>query len=200
MTIEQLLGFNLALIVAIASPGPALLVAIQTTVSTGRRSGIAIGCGLALMAAMWTLMALLGLDTVFAIFPWAYSVMKTVGALYLIYIAWNMWRGARDEIEMTIKPARNSFRQGLLINVLNPKSVLFAAAVLVVIFPASMSWTDNLIVVVNHLVIEVIFYVALAFGMSTSVVNKTYLKMKVYIDRFASVVLGGLGIRLLADR
>lgn len=200
MTIEQLLGFNLALIVAIASPGPALLVAIQTTVSTGRRSGIAIGCGLALMAAMWTLMALLGLDTVFAIFPWAYSVMKTVGAFYLVYIAWNMWRGARDEIEMTIKPARNSFRQGLLINVLNPKSVLFAAAVLVVIFPASMSWTDNLIVVVNHLVIEVIFYIALAFGMSTSAVNKTYLKMKVYIDRFASVVLGGLGIRLLADQ
>lgn len=200
MTIEQLLGFNLALIVAIASPGPALLVAIQTTVSAGRRSGIAIGCGLALMAAMWTLMALLGLDAVFTIFPWAYAVMKTVGALYLIYIAWNMWRGARDEIETTIKPARNSFKQGLLINVLNPKSVLFAAAVLVVIFPASMSWTDNLIVVVNHLVVEVIFYIALAFGMSTSAVNRTYLKMKVYIDRFASVVLGGLGIRLLADR
>lgn len=200
MTIEQLLGFNLALIVAIASPGPALLVAIQTTVSAGRRSGIAIGCGLALMAAMWTLMALLGLDAVFTIFPWAYAVMKTVGALYLIYIAWNMWRGARDEIETTIKPARNSFKQGLLINVLNPKSVLFAAAVLVVIFPASMSWTDNLIVVVNHLVVEVIFYIALAFGMSTSAVNRAYLKMKVYIDRFASVVLGGLGIRLLADR
>lgn len=200
MTLEQLLGFNLALIVAIASPGPALLVAIQTTVSAGRRSGIAIGCGLAIMAAMWTLMALLGLEAVFAIFPWAYAVMKTVGAIYLIYIAWNMWLGARDEVQTRVKPARNSFKQGFLINVLNPKSVLFAAAVLVVIFPASMSWTDNVIVVVNHLAIEVIFYIALAFGMSTAAVRKTYLKMKFYIDRFASVVLGGLGIRLLADR
>jgi len=200
MSIEQLLSFNLALIVAIASPGPALLVAIQTTVSGGRRSGIAIGCGLALMAAMWTLMALLGLEVVFTIFPWGYAAMKTVGAIYLIYIAWNMWRGARDEVQTRVKPARNSFKQGLLINVLNPKSVLFAAAVLVVIFPASMSWTDNMIVVVNHLVVEVIFYIALAFGMSAAAVRKMYLKMKLYIDRFASVVLGGLGIRLLSDR
>ena len=111
-----------------------------------------------------------------------------------------MWQGARDEVQTSVKPTRNSFKQGLLINVLNPKSVLFAAAVLVVIFPASMPWTDNLIVVVNHLVIEVIFYIALAFGMSTAIVRKTYLKMKLYIDRSASVVLGGLGIRLLSDR
>ena len=200
MTIEQLLGFNLALFVAIASPGPAFLVAIQTTVSAGRRSGVAIGCGLAITAAMWTLMALLGLEVVFTIFPWAYAAMKTLGAIYLIYIAWNMWQGARDEVQTSVKPTRNSFKQGLLINVLNPKSVLFAAAVLVVIFPASMPWTDNLIVVVNHLVIEVIFYFALAFGMSTAIVRKTYLKMKLYIDRSASVVLGGLGIRLLSDR
>ena len=200
MTIEQLLAFNLALIVAIASPGPTLLVAIQTTVSAGRRSGVAIGSGLAIMAALWTLMALLGLEAVFTIFPWAYAVMKTAGAIYLIYVAWNMWQGARDEVQTRVKPARNSFKQGLLINVLNPKSVLFAAAVLVVIFPASMSWADNLIVVVNHLVVEVIFYIALAFGMSAAVVRKTYLKMKAYIDRFAAVVLGGLGVRLLIDR
>jgi len=200
MFIEQLLAFNLALFMAIASPGPALLVAIQTTVSAGRRSGVAIGCGLALMAAMWTLMALLGLEVVFTIFPWAYAAMKTLGAIYLIYIAWNMWQGARDEIQTTAKPTRKSFKQGILINALNPKSVLFAAAVLVVIFPASMSWTDNVIVVVNHLVIELVFYIALAFGMSTAAVRKTYLKMKAYIDRFASVVLGGLGVRLLSDR
>jgi len=200
MTLEQLLVFNLALIVAISSPGPALLVAIQTTVSAGRRTGVAIGCGLGLMGAMWMLMALLGLEAVFTFFPWAFVVMKSIGAVYLIYIAWKMWRGARDEVETHLKPTKNSFRQGFLINALNPKSALFAAAVLVVIFPASMSWTENMIVVVNQLIVEVIFYSAVAFGMSTDAVSKTYLKMKVYIDRFASAVLGGLGISILADQ
>ena len=200
MTIEHLIAFNIALFAAIASPGPALLVAIQATLTSGRKAGIAIGYGLGLMAATWTLFALLGLEALFQIFPWAYSAAKFIGAIYLIYVAWGMWRGARDKIEAKEQPTRRSFRQGLLINILNPKAVLFAAAVLVVIFPSNMTLLDNGIVVMNHLVIEVLFYIALAFAMSTDVIRNNYLRAKVYIDRIASVILGGLGIRLLVSR
>lgn len=200
MGIEHFIAFNIALIAAIASPGPALLIAIQTTLRSGRTSGIAIGCGLGIMAAIWTMMALLGLEAVFQIVPWAYALAKFVGALYLLYIAWGMWRGARDRIETKTQPARHAFRQGLLINVLNPKSVLFAAAVLIVIFPENMTYLDKSIIVFNHLIVEVLLYTALAFGMSTQAVSNRYLKAKVYIDRTASVVLGALGIRLLIDR
>ena len=51
MTIEHFLAFNLALLAAIAGPGPALLVAIQTSVRSGRRAGMAAGAGLGLIAA-----------------------------------------------------------------------------------------------------------------------------------------------------
>ena len=200
MTIEHLIAFNIALFAAIASPGPALLIAIRTALSAGRRAGIAIGFGLGLMAATWTLMALLGLETVFRLFPWAYTIAKLIGALYLIYIAWTMWMGARDAIETQVQPTRHAFRQGFLINLLNPKSVLFAAAVLIVIFPENRSGVENAIVVFNHLLIEWLFYTALACAMSTQAVSKQYLKAKVYIDRFASVVLGALGLRLLISR
>ena len=200
MTIKHLIAFNIALFAAIASPGPALLVAIQATLSSGRKAGIAIGYGLGLMAATWTLFALLGLEALFQIFPLAYSAAKFIGAIYLIYVAWGMWRGARGKIEAKEHPTRRSFRQGFLINVLNPKSVLFAAAVLVVIFPSNMTLLDNGIVVMNHLVIEVLFYIALAFAMSTDSIRNNYLRAKVYIDRIASVILGGLGIRLLVNR
>ena len=200
MTIEHLIAFNIALFAAIASPGPALLVAIQTTLKSGRRSGIAIGCGLGLIAAVWTLMALLGLEAIFQLVPWAYAFVRIVGACYLIYLAWGMWRGARDKLEPAARPARHAFRQGVLINLTNPKSVLFAAAVLIVIFPAGMSPVENALVVINHLVIEILFYTALAIGMSTSAVSSAYLKARVYIDRAASIVLGALGLRLLVGR
>ena len=200
MTIEHLIAFNIALFAAIASPGPALLVAIQTTLSAGRQAGIAIGCGLGLMAATWTMLALLGLEAIFQIVPWAYTVAKLVGAIYLVYIAWGMWRGARNEVKMKVTPARHAFRQGFLINVLNPKSVFFAAAVLIVIFPANMTLAENTAVVINHLVVEVLFYIGLAFAMSTPAVRNRYLQAKVYLDRAASVILGGLGIRLLISR
>ena len=200
MTIEHLIAFNIALLAAIASPGPALLVAIQTTLQSGRRAGIAIGCGLGLMAAIWTLLALLGLEAIFQLMPWAYAIAKFVGALYLLYIAWGMWRGGRKKVKAETRPARHAFRQGFLINILNPKSVLFAAAVLIVIFPTNMTFFENAIVVTNHLMIEVLFYTTLACVMSTRAVSDRYLKAKVYIDRTASVILGALGLRLLVSR
>ncbi|MCB1479056.1 MAG: LysE family translocator [Tepidamorphaceae bacterium] len=200
MSIEHLIAFNITLIAAILSPGPAFLVAVQTTLRAGRRAGIATGCGLALMASVWTSAALLGLDAVFALFPWAYAAAKACGAVYLLYIAWNMWKGARDGIEPVETPARNAFLRGFLVNALNPKSMLFAAAVLIVIFPSDMSYGEDAVVVLNHLCVELIFYSALAFGMSTSRVSRGYLKAKVYLDRVASVILGGLGLRLLFSR
>ncbi|WP_120502221.1 LysE family translocator [Roseovarius sp. EL26] len=200
MTIEHLLAFNFALFAAIASPGPALLVAIKTTLASGRKAGIAIGCGLATVAALWTLTALLGLDVIFDLFPWAYVTVKTAGAIYLLYIAYTMWFNARKDVEPSQKPKRHAFKQGMMINILNPKAVLFSAAVLVVIFPRDLSFPESMLVVANHLAVEVLFYAALAFGMSTKAVSYGYLRAKIYIDRIAAGVLGLLGLKLLTDQ
>lgn len=200
MTAHTLLAFNLALLAALISPGPALLVAIRTTLSAGRAAGVAMGCGLASMASLWTLMALLGLESVFRWFPWAYSLAKIAGAGYLIYLAIGMWLRARDGVSERALPSRHAFRDGFLLNLLNPKSVLFAAAVLIVVFPAGMSTGENVAVVLNHLFIEVLFYSLLAFGMSTATVKARYLRAKLYLDRTSSVILGALGLRLLTQR
>jgi len=200
MEFTQIIVFNAALLAAIASPGPALLIAIKTTLGSGRRAGIAMGLGLGLVASLWTLAALLGLEALFFAFPWAFAAVKFIGAMYLIYIAYGMWRGARKSIQTEMKPAAHAFRQGMMINILNPKSVIFAAAVLVVIFPTGMPMAENLFIVANHLAIEALFYTALAFGMSRASVSQGYMKAKVYIDRISAGILGLLGLRLLLSR
>ena len=116
MSVESFLTLNLALVAAMASPGPALLVAVRTTLGGGRDAGIAIGCGLALMAATWTLFALLGLEGIFRLFPWAYTIAKTGGALYLLYIAWQTWRGAKNPVADTSRPRVHAFRDGIFVN------------------------------------------------------------------------------------
>ena len=200
MTYGQLLAFNVALLVAIASPGPALLMAIRTTLSGGRFAGIAVGAGLGLMAATWTLMALLGLGVVFELFPTVYVAARIAGAVYLLYLACRIWKDASAPVGASAEPARDAFRQGFLINLLNPKSVLFAAAVLVAVFPAGIDAVNSLVIVVNHFLVEVAFYTALACCLSTEVVAKRYLQAKAYVDRLASAVLGALGLRLLWSR
>lgn len=200
MTLEHALAFNLVLLAAIATPGPALLVALQTSLARGTRAGVAVGCGLGLMAATWTGAALIGLEAVFRIFPWAYAAAKILGALYLLYIAVRMWLSARQPVEQRDLPMGHTFRRGILINLFNPKSALFAAAVLVVVFPADMSMLENAAVVVNHVLVEFAFYTVLALAVNTSAVSRGYLRMKHIIDRTAAVVLGALGIRLLLAR
>ena len=138
MELAHLIAFNVALLAAIASPGPSLLYLIKTTLTQGRAAGMATGAGLAVMAALWTLAALLGLEGIFSLFPWAYVLLKTLGAAYLIWIAIQTWRHARTPVEdsATKRSHEGAFLAGILINLANPKSVFFAAAVIIVIFPA----------------------------------------------------------------
>ena len=200
MTLEQIIVFNFALLAALASPGPALLVAIRTMLGRGCVAGLAMGLGLGFMAAIWTLMALLGLNGVFQLFPWAYTAAKTGGALYLLYIAWTTWRGARDPIVDSSHPSAHALRDGVLINLLNPKSVLFAAAVLVVIFPPDMTILQKGVIALNHFAVEVLFYSVLSFLMRTQAVSRRYLRAKAYLDRYAAVILGSMGLRLLVEK
>lgn len=197
MQIEHLIAFNITLLLAIASPGPALLIAMQTTLSSGRRAGIAIGCGLGLMASIWTMVALIGLNAIFELLPWFYGVATYIGAAYLVYIAWNMWRGAKDPIKEDVTIDRHAFRQGFLVNLFNPKSMLFAAGVLIAIFPPEITPAESAIVVVNHLAVELIFYTLLAVVMNSQGVKRQYMKAKALIDRAAGMVLCALAVRLV---
>ncbi|MDA8586601.1 LysE family translocator [Rhodobacteraceae bacterium] len=201
MGVEHFIAFNLTLLAAIASPGPSLLFLARTTMAEGRAAGIAAAFGLGLMAAVWTAAALLGLDALFRVFPWAYLFVKTIGAAYLIWIAVQMWRHARTPVTEGNNTARSKFfRQGLLINLGNPKSVVFSAAVLVVIFPPELIFTHKALIFGNHLVVEWIVQPTLAILLSTEAVRRRYLGAKVITDRVAASVLGALGLRLLADR
>ncbi|MEO0772297.1 MAG: LysE family translocator [Pseudomonadota bacterium] len=202
MELAHLIAFNLALLAAIASPGPSLLYLVKTTLTKGRAAGVAAGAGLATMAALWTLAALLGLDGIFTLFPWAYAVLKTLGAAYLIWIAVQTWRHATAPVpEGTVAASKGrAFLSGLMINLGNPKSVFFAAAVLVVIFPADLTAAEKSIIFFNHLAVELLVQPLLAILLSTGVIRARYLALKPVIDRTVSVILGALGLRLLFAR
>jgi len=200
VTSAHLIAFNAVLIVSILSPGAAFLMAVRSSVANGRRAGIATGLGLGIMASLWTLAALLGMDAVFALFPWAFATLKIGGALYLIYLAVKTWRGAAAPLGNTPKAAGRAFFDGFLVNLGNPKSVLFAAAVLVVIFPPDLGAGEIALVTLNHLVLEVVFYTACAFILTAPAARAQFLRAKPVIDRTAAVLLGGLGLKLLLQR
>jgi threonine/homoserine/homoserine lactone efflux protein len=201
MTLAHVIAFNITLLAAFLSPGPAMLYALRNTLRGGLGLGIATGCGLALVAAGWTLAAFLGLQAVFALVPWAYGALKLAGAAYLIWLAWHIWRDAGAPLAAapdrpTGRVALRAFGMGMLINLANPKSVLFAAAVLVVIFPAGLSAAEIALIVTNHLMLELLGYAVIAWALSRPAARAAYLGARRWLDRVAALVLGALGARL----
>lgn len=200
MTFEHFIAFNAVLIISILSPGAAFLMAVRSSVSNGRRAGIATGLGLGVMACLWTLAALLGMDALFALFPWAFAALKIGGAVYLIYLAIKTWRSASAPLNDAPKAQGRAFIDGFLVNLGNPKAVLFAAAVLVVVFPPNLTATEIAFVTLNHLALEIIFYTSCAFILTAPAARSRFLRAKPIIDRAAAVILGGLGLKLLLQR
>lgn len=196
----HLLAFNLTLLAAMAAPGPALLFALRQSISGGFRAGLATGAGLGVVAAGWTGAALLGLDIFFALFPWAFVALKVIGALYLIWVAYGLWRDARQTVSDSARPGAQAFLGGMLVNLANPKSVLFAASVLVVIFPPDLALWEKGLIALNHLVVEIAVYGLFAAALASPAARASYLRFKPAIDRTAAVILGALGLRLLVGR
>ena len=97
-------------------------------------------------------------------------------------------------------PQRRAFLSGLLVNLANPKSVLFAASVLVVIFPPELGASEKLLIIANHLAVELAAYSLFALALSTAPARDGYLRLKPVFDRIAAAVLGALGLRLMLDR
>ena len=197
---DSLLAFNFVLLAALASPGAAMLYCIKTSVSAGRIAGIATGIGLGVAASLWTLAALLGLESIFTLFPWTYTFLKLAGAAYLLWIAIQTWRHAKEPLGDAPTPKGRAFLSGLLVNAGNPKSMLFAAAVIVVVFPQGLSASEIGLIVANHLALEVVFYSTLAVILSSAPARRKYLSAKPLLDRIASCLLGALGLRLLIER
>ena len=117
-------------------PGQDTMFIIGKTLSGGLRSGIAAALGICVGSVVHTLAAALGLSAILATSALAFSVVKFVGAAYLIYLGTRLLlaRVVQDAVAPSKSPAsaapRSAFRQGILTNLLNPKVALFFLAFL----------------------------------------------------------------------
>lgn len=114
-------------------PGPATLLTVARSTSSGTKVGIATGAGIAAGDVVHTVMAMVGISAIIATSAALFSIVKYIGAAYLVYL------GIRAIIEKTpANPAAGAlaisagkaFRQAILTEVLNPKTALFFLAFL----------------------------------------------------------------------
>ena len=132
----------------------------------GRRSGYAAVAGVALGLGLVGLAAALGLAAVVSASDLLYQVLRWGGVLYLLWLAWDGWRGASEQVGHA--PLGSSlwlyFRRGLITNLLNPKAAAFYVSVL----PTFLSAPTG---VLRETLLLSMVYVAIATAIHAAIVT-----------------------------
>jgi threonine/homoserine/homoserine lactone efflux protein len=127
--------FALAAIALAAVPGPAVLYIVARSVGGGRAAGLFSALGVATGGAVHVAAAAIGLSSLLVSSALAFEIVKYAGAAYLVFLGLRrlLAREERDRVEGAGGPARSPwslFRQGVVVNVLNPKTAIFFLAFL----------------------------------------------------------------------
>jgi threonine/homoserine/homoserine lactone efflux protein len=120
------LFFTAALLLAI-TPGPGIFYVLARSLAGGRREGILSSLGTFLGGLFHVLAAALGISAILAASAVAFHTVKYAGAAYLVWLGIRMIRARDAEIAVSASqaPMAGAFRQGILTEVLNPKTALF---------------------------------------------------------------------------
>ncbi|HQV92669.1 MAG TPA: LysE family translocator [Phycicoccus sp.] len=132
----HLLAFAMTSVVIVLIPGPSLLFTIGRALSAGRRDAMLTVLGNALGLYTQILGVALGVGPIIAASATAYTVLKVIGAAYLVWLGIQTWRHRREAtadlavLDRPAKPSHHAVRDGYLVGLTNPKTIVFFAALL----------------------------------------------------------------------
>ncbi len=128
--IHDLIFFIIAAFILVISPGPNMIYLISRTITQGRKAGLTSLAGVVCGFLFHIVMVSFGLTAVLFAVPYAYVVLKTLGTVYLLYLAYQAIKPNSKNIfevdqNISIDRPRKLFTVGFLTNVLNPKVAVF---------------------------------------------------------------------------
>jgi len=162
---STLVAFAVTCLVIELTPGPNMAYLAILSAEKGRRSGFAATVGIAIGLLAIGIAAALGLAAIVANSRWLYESIRWAGTLYLLFLAWEAWRGeetSAGHTEPTFSETKY-FARGLITNTLNPKAALFYVAVLPTFLDAGRPLAPQAIILSA-------LYVAIATTVHTSIV------------------------------
>ncbi len=204
MTLTAFLAVALLHLMAAISPGPAVLMAARTGITEGLRTGAFLAMGIGAGAVIWASAALFGLALLFQAAPALLWTLKIAGGLYLIHMAWGMWRDARTPLDIsatggTPRSAASAFRLGLVTQLSNPKPAVLFSAIFIGTVPAGTPfWVIAALLAVVFLN-EAVWNTLVARIFSFQRSKTAYISLKTIIDRSFGGLLALLGVKIAAS-
>ncbi|EAR10709.1 LysE family translocator [Reinekea blandensis] len=194
--------FLLTSLVVVLIPGTGVLFTVATGLFQGKRASVfaAVGCTLGIIPSL--LASVFGLAAIFHTSALAFQIVKYVGAAYLLFLAWQIWRSSTPlsvQEEQTDNRLSGLVLKGFLLNILNPKLSIFFLAFLPQFIPAA---TDSALL--NMLTLGGVFMlmtlaVFLVYGFLSSVFSAFIVQSQrasIVMQKAFSASFAALGVKL----
>jgi threonine/homoserine/homoserine lactone efflux protein len=128
---SQVWPFLAAVALIELTPGPNMGYLALVSIRSGWRAGLITVAGVTLGLSVYLAATLLGLAEATLRWPWIYDTLRWGGVGYLVWLAWDAWRGAgAGPSEGAVLDGGRLFLRGLLTNLLNAKAAVFFVAIL----------------------------------------------------------------------
>ena len=161
MSYQVWLAYMLACWVISISPGAGAIASMSSGLNYGFRRGYWNTFGLQLALLVQIAVVAAGVGVLFATTPWAFLVVKWFGVLYLLYLAFMQWTASAQSIDIETEQPTKSIPKlilhGFIVNISNPKAIVFLLAVLPQFLDLSKpQWIQYVIMAITMISIDLI--------------------------------------------
>lgn len=123
-------AFIAAVVILLLAPGPDMAFMVATGLRDGRRGANRAAFGITAGVGVYVILTALGVGAFLAAVPGVIDAIQLAGAAYLAYLAWASWRSSGSPLESSADRSADAFRRGFIVNISNPKIMLFFTAFL----------------------------------------------------------------------
>lgn len=205
---ENLLAFSIISLMIIVIPGPDFFVVIKNTINESHTNGFMAALGIFCAHFIYSALATCGVVFILTSSYLVFTILKILGALYIAYLGVKSIISANQKISMRLNKKTtkeitlfNSYRQGFISTILNPKALLFYISIL----PQFVSTSDQATYQIGLL--SLVFIITVLLWFSLCVFIFTYIKylfekkvFKMVFDYVVGIILLLLSISVLTTK
>lgn len=205
--LPQIVPAYIAYLIAVISPGPAIMAIVSTSMTHGRRAGMTISLGIFAGSFTWACAAALGLATILQTYAIALEILKVFGGIYLLYLAYKAFKAVRSngDLPQTVeqKPSlstRALLLRGYGIHVTNPKAIFAWLAIIALGMPQGAPPSVAALIIGVCMATGFTVFMGYALLFSTPHALKVYRSIRRWIEGAMAAFYCFAGLKLLTSR
>ena len=192
------LQFALVCTIGAISPGPSLALVIRNNTNFNRFAGIMTSIGHGLGIAVYATMAVLGLDLILQTNQSLFLIIQVLGLIFLFFLGILFIFQKKSDEKINKKQNQiNSFFQGFLIAIINPKILIWFAAIYSQFISINASLTFNIILISTASIIDAGWYILVSIMITGYGVKNFLIDKKLLIQKSTGFILLIISLSLL---